>query len=79
MTRRLALLLSHRRFVLAFSIFMFWIIGRASRIGTKSGICPFGDRQLCLAELRLQFLRSFRPFCSFLRTSLHACTQTSNT
>ncbi|WMV41383.1 hypothetical protein MTR67_034768 [Solanum verrucosum] len=43
MTRRLALLLSHRRFVLAFNIFTFWTIGQALHTGTNGGICPFGD------------------------------------
>ncbi|KAG5585773.1 hypothetical protein H5410_046207 [Solanum commersonii] len=67
-TWRLALFLSHHRFMLAFSIFTFWSIGkystasqnysakcqlllsspflsfyfRASRIGTKGGLRPFG-------------------------------------
>ncbi|WMV08572.1 hypothetical protein MTR67_001957 [Solanum verrucosum] len=29
--------------------------------------------------LRLQLIRSFQPFCSFLRLSVHAFTKTSNT
>uniref|UniRef100_M1DZ23 Uncharacterized protein n=2 Tax=Solanum TaxID=4107 RepID=M1DZ23_SOLTU len=37
------------------------------------------NRQRCLAMLRLQLLRSFQPFCSFLRLSVHASTKTSNT
>ena len=40
---------------------------------------PSANRQVCLAMLRLQLLRSFQPFCSFLRLSVHASTKTSNT
>ncbi|WMV24875.1 hypothetical protein MTR67_018260 [Solanum verrucosum] len=29
--------------------------------------------------LIIQLLRSFQPFCSFLRLSVHASTKTSNT
>ncbi|WMV08476.1 hypothetical protein MTR67_001861 [Solanum verrucosum] len=29
--------------------------------------------------LSFQLLRSFQPFCSFLRLSVHASTKTSNT
>ncbi|KAG5590491.1 hypothetical protein H5410_041005 [Solanum commersonii] len=40
---------------------------------------PTANRQACLAMRRLQLLRSFQPFCSFLRLSVHASTKTSNT
>ncbi|KAG5571182.1 hypothetical protein H5410_060948 [Solanum commersonii] len=58
MTQRLTLLLSHRRLVLAFSIFTFWTIGRVdcyfhrlldpipscfSHTGTKGEVYPFGE------------------------------------
>ncbi|WMV18464.1 hypothetical protein MTR67_011849 [Solanum verrucosum] len=36
---------------------------------------PSANHQVCLAMLRLQFLRSFQPFCSFLRLSIHASTK----
>ncbi|KAG5576950.1 hypothetical protein H5410_057084 [Solanum commersonii] len=40
---------------------------------------PSANRQVCLAMPRLQLLRSFQPFCSFLRLSVHASTKTLNT
>uniref|UniRef100_M1DT95 Uncharacterized protein n=1 Tax=Solanum tuberosum TaxID=4113 RepID=M1DT95_SOLTU len=40
---------------------------------------PLANRQVFLAMLRLQLLRSFQPFWSFLRLSVHASTKTSNT
>ncbi|KAG5600220.1 hypothetical protein H5410_031590 [Solanum commersonii] len=40
---------------------------------------PSANRQACLAMLRLQLLRSFQTFCSFLHLSVHASTKTSNT
>uniref|UniRef100_M1E1A1 Uncharacterized protein n=1 Tax=Solanum tuberosum TaxID=4113 RepID=M1E1A1_SOLTU len=56
MTRRLALLLFHRRFVLAFSIFMFWTIGRYSTALRKYST----KRRLLLSSL-------FDPASSGLR------------
>ncbi|KAG5630793.1 hypothetical protein H5410_002510 [Solanum commersonii] len=35
--------------------------------------------QVCSAEIKLQLLCSFQPFCSFLRLSVHAFAKTSNT
>ncbi|KAG5590364.1 hypothetical protein H5410_040878 [Solanum commersonii] len=35
--------------------------------------------QACLAMLKLQLLRSFQPFCSFLHLCIHTSTKTSNT
>ncbi|WMV49706.1 hypothetical protein MTR67_043091, partial [Solanum verrucosum] len=40
---------------------------------------PSANHQACLAMCKLQLLRSFQPFCSFLRLSVHASTKTSNT
>ncbi|WMV25110.1 hypothetical protein MTR67_018495, partial [Solanum verrucosum] len=40
---------------------------------------PSAFRQESLEKLRFQLLRSFQPFCSFLRLSVHASTKTSNT
>ncbi|KAG5606382.1 hypothetical protein H5410_027874 [Solanum commersonii] len=40
---------------------------------------PSANHQVGLAMPRLQLLRSFQPFCSFLRLSVHASTKTSNT
>ncbi|KAG5571499.1 hypothetical protein H5410_061265 [Solanum commersonii] len=37
------------------------------------------NRQRCLVMLKLQLLRFFQPFSSFLRLSVHASTKTSNT
>ncbi|WMV46676.1 hypothetical protein MTR67_040061 [Solanum verrucosum] len=40
---------------------------------------PLANHQVFLAMLRLQLLRSFQPFYSFLRLSVYASTKTSNT
>ncbi|KAG5610284.1 hypothetical protein H5410_021565 [Solanum commersonii] len=92
-TRRLALLLSHRRLLLDFSILTFWTIGRVDcsfhrlfdplpswlrKMEQKKKYVLLANRQRCLAMLRLQLLRSFQPFCFFLRLSVHASTKTSN-
>ncbi|KAG5605893.1 hypothetical protein H5410_027385, partial [Solanum commersonii] len=45
----------------------------------KEECVPSTNRQVCLAMLKLLLLRSFHPFCSFLRLSVHASTETSNT
>ncbi|KAG5571125.1 hypothetical protein H5410_060891 [Solanum commersonii] len=81
MTWRLAFLLSHRRLVLAFTIFTFWVIGwyRLRILEQMAESVLLENRQRCLAMLMLQLLRSFQPFCSILHLSVHASTKTSYT
>ncbi|KAG5577012.1 hypothetical protein H5410_057146, partial [Solanum commersonii] len=51
----------------------------ASCTRTKVECVPSANRQVCLVMRMLQLLRSFQPFCSILRLSVHASTKTSNT
>ncbi|KAG5571341.1 hypothetical protein H5410_061107 [Solanum commersonii] len=80
MTRRLALLLSHRRLVISFIIFTFWTIGRYSTASRNySGLCILEQRaESVLSAIRQRYLYCFvklidhspiAPFLTFRSTS----------